>query len=107
LEEQEFHGSEVQPDSAVALDRKREAQPFRNKTRFFLRLRWEKRGSPVGEQPTHSTDDHGIASVMPAWTAGIQARRDASADIHVNLGSGTPCRNDDTEANAKHRKTLA
>ena len=54
-----------------------------------------KRGSPVGEQPTNSTDDHGIASVMPAWTAGIQVRRDASGDIHVNLGSGTPCRNDD------------
>jgi hypothetical protein len=66
-----------------------------------------KSGSPVGKQPTHSTDDHGIASVMPAWTAGIQARRDAAADIHVNLGSGTPCRNDDTEANAKHRKTVA
>ena len=34
---------------------------------------------------------------MPAWTAGIQVRRDASGDIHVNLGSGTPCRNDDIE----------
>ena len=44
---------------------------------------------------------------MPAWTAGIQARRDASGDIHVNLGSGTPCRNDGTEANAKHRKTVS
>jgi hypothetical protein len=44
---------------------------------------------------------------MPAWTAGIQARRNAAADIHVNLGSGTPYRNDDTEANAKHRKTVA
>jgi hypothetical protein len=43
------------------------------------------------------TDDHGIASVMPAWIAGIQVRRDASGDIHVNLGSGTPCRNDDIE----------
>jgi len=56
-----------------------------------------KKGSPIGEQPTNSTDDHGIASVMPAWSAGIQVRRDASADIHVNLGSGTPCRNDDIE----------
>ena len=43
---------------------------------------------------------------MPAWIAGIQARRDASGDIHVNLGSGTPCRNDDIEANAKQRKTV-
>jgi hypothetical protein len=42
---------------------------------------------------------------MPARTAGIQARRDASGDIHVDLGSGNPCRNDDTEADAKHRKT--
>jgi hypothetical protein len=32
---------------------------------------------------------------MPAWTAGIQVRRDASEDIHVNLGFGNPCRNDD------------
>jgi hypothetical protein len=44
---------------------------------------------------------------MPAWTAGIQARRDASGHILVNLGSGTPCRNDNTEANPKHRKTVA
>ena len=43
---------------------------------------------------------------MPAWTAGIQARRDASGDVHVNLVSSTPCWNDDTEANAKHRKTV-
>jgi hypothetical protein len=34
-------------------------------------------------------------------------RRDASGDVHVNLGSSTPCWNDDTEANAKHRKTVA
>jgi hypothetical protein len=33
---------------------------------------------------------------MPAWTAGIQVRRDASGDIHVDLGS-TPYRNDDIE----------
>ena len=44
---------------------------------------------------------------MPAWTAGIQARRDASGDVHENLGFGTPCRNDDNEANAKHRKSVA
>jgi hypothetical protein len=34
---------------------------------------------------------------MPAWTAGIQVGRDASGDIHVNLGSCNPCRNDDIE----------
>jgi hypothetical protein len=34
---------------------------------------------------------------MPAWTAGIQVRKDASGDIHVNLGSGNSCRNDDIE----------
>jgi hypothetical protein len=32
---------------------------------------------------------------MPAWTASIQVRKDASEDIQVNLGSGPPCRNDD------------
>ena len=34
---------------------------------------------------------------MPAWSAGIRIRRDASGDIQVDLGSGNPCRNDDTE----------
>jgi hypothetical protein len=34
---------------------------------------------------------------MPAWTAGIQVRKDASEDIQVNLGSGPPCRNDNLE----------
>jgi hypothetical protein len=60
-----------------------------------------------------------MASVMPAWIAGIQVRRDASGDIHVNLGSGTPCRNDDIEKyspkltkfeawrTAEHRDTVA
>ena len=32
--------------------------------------------------------------VMPAWIAGIQARKDASGDIHVNLDSSPPCWND-------------
>jgi hypothetical protein len=32
--------------------------------------------------------------VMPAWIAGIQVRKDASGNIHVNLGSSTPCWND-------------
>ena len=31
---------------------------------------------------------------MPAWTASIQIRKDASRNVHVNLGSSTPCRND-------------
>jgi hypothetical protein len=35
--------------------------------------------------------------VMPAWMAGIQARKDASGDVHVNLDSSTPCWNDGTE----------
>ena len=64
-------------------------------TRFFPDCAGKKEVRLVGEQPTNSTDDHGIASVMPAWTAGIQVRRDGSGHIHVNLGSGTPCRNDE------------
>jgi hypothetical protein len=32
--------------------------------------------------------------VMPARIAGIQARKEASGDIHVNLDSSTPCWND-------------
>jgi hypothetical protein len=32
--------------------------------------------------------------VMPARMAGIQARADASGDIHVNLDSSAPCWND-------------
>jgi len=35
--------------------------------------------------------------VMPALMAGIQVRKDASGDIHVNLGSSTPCWNDAKE----------
>ena len=31
---------------------------------------------------------------MPAWIAGIQARKDAFGDVHVNLDSSTPCWND-------------
>jgi hypothetical protein len=33
-------------------------------------------------------------TVMPAWMAGIQARKDASGNVHVNLDSGAPCWND-------------
>jgi hypothetical protein len=32
--------------------------------------------------------------VMPAWIAGIQVRKDASGNVHVNLDSSTPCWND-------------
>jgi len=32
--------------------------------------------------------------VMPAWIAGIQVRKDASGDIHVNLDSSIPCWNE-------------
>ena len=35
--------------------------------------------------------------VMPAWIAGIQIRKDASGNIHVNLDSSTPCWNDAIE----------
>jgi hypothetical protein len=35
--------------------------------------------------------------VMPAWMAGIQIRKDASGDIHVNLDSSAPCWNDGIE----------
>src|SRR5262252_2175037 len=35
--------------------------------------------------------------VMPAWIAGIQARKDASGDIHVDLDSSNPCWNDTIE----------
>ena len=33
--------------------------------------------------------------VMPAWIAGIQVRKDACGNIHVNLDSSTPCWNDE------------
>ena len=32
--------------------------------------------------------------VMPAWIAGHPGPRDASGNIHVNLGSSPPCWND-------------
>ena len=35
--------------------------------------------------------------VMPAWIAGIQARKDAPGDVHVNLDSSPPCWNDGIE----------
>jgi len=35
--------------------------------------------------------------VMPARIAGIQARTDASGNIHVSLDSSAPCWNDATE----------
>jgi hypothetical protein len=38
--------------------------------------------------------------VMPAWIAGIQIRKDASEDVHVNLDSSTPCWNDAIEVSA-------
>jgi hypothetical protein len=36
-------------------------------------------------------------SVMPAWIAGIQVRKDASGNIHVSLDSSTQCWNDAVE----------
>jgi hypothetical protein len=43
------------------------------------------------------TEDENADFVMPAWIAGIQARKDASGDIHVSLDSITPCWNDAIE----------
>ena len=31
---------------------------------------------------------------MPGWMAGIQARKDAPGNVHVNLDSSSPCWND-------------
>jgi hypothetical protein len=42
------------------------------------------------------TDNENTDFVMPAWTAGIEIRKDASGDIHVDLDSSTPCWNDAT-----------
>ena len=44
--------------------------------------------------------------VMPAWIAGIQVRKDASGNIHVNLDSSTPCWNDAIEG-VLHKLTEA
>ena len=41
-----------------------------------------------------SAETENVFFVMPAWIAGIQARKDASGDIHVNLDFTTPCWND-------------
>ena len=38
--------------------------------------------------------------VMPAWIAGIQVRKDAFGDVHVDLDSSTPCWNDNVEGSA-------
>jgi len=53
-------------------------------TKWFMTLR-----SP--------TEHENEIFVMPAWIAGIQAREDASGNIHVNLDSSTPCWNDRIE----------
>ena len=46
------------------------------------------------------TEDENAEFVMPAWIAGIQVRKDASGDIHVNLDSSTPCWNDAIEGDS-------
>jgi hypothetical protein len=43
--------------------------------------------------------------VMPAWIAGIQFRKDASGNIHVDLDSSTPFWND--AIGALHKRTAA
>ena len=42
-------------------------------------------------------DNENAGFVMPAWIAGIQIRKDASGNIHVNLDSSAPWWNDATE----------
>ena len=43
------------------------------------------------------TQNENADFVMPAWIAGIQARKDASGDIRVDLDSSAPCWNDAIE----------
>ena len=43
------------------------------------------------------TENESATFVMPAWIVGIQVRKDASGNIHVNLDSSTPCWNDTIE----------
>jgi hypothetical protein len=43
------------------------------------------------------TNDEKPPFVMPAWIAGIQIRKDACRDIHVDLDSSPPCWNDGIE----------
>jgi hypothetical protein len=43
------------------------------------------------------TENENADFVMPAWIAGIQVRKDAFGDNHVNLDSSTPCWNDAIE----------
>jgi len=43
---------------------------------------------------SHTKDESQSSFVMPAWIAGIQVRKDASGDIHVDLDSSAPCWND-------------
>ena len=38
---------------------------------------------------------------MPAWKAGIQARRMRPGDIHASLDSSTPCWNDQSRSYLK------
>jgi hypothetical protein len=43
-----------------------------------------------------------METVMPVWIAGIhQVRKDASGNIHVNLGSSTPCWNDESNGSTE------
>jgi hypothetical protein len=43
------------------------------------------------------TKNENAKCVMPAWIAGIQARKDAPRNIHVDLDSSPPCWNDAVE----------
>jgi hypothetical protein len=62
---------------------------------------WPKASSPLSSPPLLGRgkgEGEKQILVMPAWMAGIQVRKDASADIRVNLDSGAPCWNDGIEA---------
>jgi len=43
------------------------------------------------------TENKNADFVMPGWIAGIQIRKAASGNVHVNLDSSAPCSNDATE----------
>ena len=44
--------------------------------------------------------------VMPAWMAGIQARR-MRPDTSINLGPGSPCRDDESCVYVTHTNLMA
>jgi hypothetical protein len=47
--------------------------------------------------PMLAPENDNAKFVMRAWIAGIQIRKDAFGNIHLNLDSSTPCWNDGIE----------